>query len=288
MAWLSVVVVATCLILDRNWLEELRQDPEITVIAHRGASDEAPENTIAAIEAAIEAGADMVEIDVQHHPSGELYLFHDKDLRRMAGKTSRLREMDPEDIARTDAGSWFGPEFSGERIPTLADALEACRGRIGLMVELKSYGPRAPLAEAAIAAVEKADMASSVCLMSFDPELVIRLDEMRPDWRIGLVTSSHPEASDFAGIDFIAVDRGILSRDLTRRAGVGNIPVYGWTLNRPIDMSSAVSRGATGIITDRPRTARRVLDERARLNPAERLTLDLLSRIALIHDLLQS
>jgi glycerophosphoryl diester phosphodiesterase len=287
----SILVIGITIVASFSWLEDLRKDPPVAVIAHRGASQDAPENTLAAIEAAIDAGADLVEIDVQQHPSGELYLFHDRDLRRIAKEPRRLREMDPKSIEQIDAGGWGDwatSEFKGERIPTLKQALEACRGRIEVMIELKSYGPKDPMAKAVIAAVEEAGMASSVRIMSFDLELARLLNDTKPDWQVGFVTSAPPELAELREFDFLAVGMGVLSRDLTRRAGQTGMEIYAWTLNDGIDLSSAASRGVAGLITDRPTTAIRVLGERSRLNPAERLTLDLLSRIAMIRKLLRS
>lgn len=283
----AVVILATAL-GTYSWLESLSKDRPIDVVAHRGNSSEAPENTLAALESALAAGADIVEIDVRLHPSGKLYLLHDADLLRVAGTALEFRKIDPEGLGKLDVGAWFDDGFKGEPLPSLVEALEVAKGRSRLMIELKSGGSRASLAEAVVETVEAANMPGSVMLMSFDLELVKRLREQQPDWTLGLVTTSSPGELDTLGVDFVAVGRAILSRDLTLRAERAGIDIYAWTVNDGIDVSSAISRGVRGVITDRPRTARKVIEERAQLNPAERLAIDFLSRIGLVHDLLQS
>jgi glycerophosphoryl diester phosphodiesterase len=131
--------------------------PRPWVIAHRGASAYAPENTVPAFRLAIEQGAAFVELDVQMTRDGRLVCLHDETLERTTdveqvfpdrfvettenGKTKRgwpLRNFTLDEVRRLDAGSWFAPRFAGTRIPTLAEAIESVRGRCGLFVEIKS------------------------------------------------------------------------------------------------------------------------------------------------------
>lgn len=107
-------------------------------IAHRGASGHAPENTMAAFEKAFEMKADYIEIDVQMTKDGELIAIHDTTVNRTTNGTGSVGDYTLEEIQQLDAGSWFGQEFVGERIPTFEEIIDTYRGKIGLLIELKS------------------------------------------------------------------------------------------------------------------------------------------------------
>jgi glycerophosphoryl diester phosphodiesterase len=109
----------------------------IDVIAHRGASAYAPENTLASFSKAIELKADWLELDVQLTKDGQVVVIHDGDLERVAGIKKRVDEMTLEEIRRVDVGSRFSKEFAGERIPTLDAVLSLAKNRVGVYIELK-------------------------------------------------------------------------------------------------------------------------------------------------------
>ena len=101
--------------------------------AHRGFSTAAPENTIAALDAAWKAGATAVEIDVRLSSDGELLLMHDRDVKRTTNGRGPVSELSWAELQRLDAGSWFGERFTGERIPSLEEVLTWARGKVGLL-----------------------------------------------------------------------------------------------------------------------------------------------------------
>jgi glycerophosphoryl diester phosphodiesterase len=113
---------------------------EIVNIAHRGASGVAPENTIAAIEAAIDMGADMIALDVHVTKDGHVVVFHDLKLNRTTNGTGFIHDFTLEELQQLDAGSWFDSKFAGEKIPTLNEALQHINGRVECVIELKTKG----------------------------------------------------------------------------------------------------------------------------------------------------
>src|SRR5690606_32908259 len=123
--------------------------PEVTVTAHRGAALMAPENTLAAFHAAIDAGADAIEFDVRLSADGAVVVFHDRDFRRVANDPRTVAETPLSAMRDIDIGSWFDPRFSGERIQTLSEALAFIDRRALALVELK---PDADNDEALLAA----------------------------------------------------------------------------------------------------------------------------------------
>ncbi|MFN4011270.1 MAG: glycerophosphodiester phosphodiesterase [Pannonibacter sp.] len=111
------------------------------LICHRGLSRKAPENTLAALEAAIAAGADVVEFDIHTSCDGVLYVIHDETVDRTSNGHGRVADMTSAELDRLDAGSWFSPAFAGERLPRLSVFLDACKGRIGTYAEIKAADP---------------------------------------------------------------------------------------------------------------------------------------------------
>ena len=119
----------------------LDAEDEVVVIAHRGASKAAPENTLAAFKAAIAQSTDWVELDVQENADGVVIVAHDSDFMRFARNRLKVWNATTEELRHIDIGSWFAPEFSDERTPTLRHALELARGRAGVVIELnQTYG----------------------------------------------------------------------------------------------------------------------------------------------------
>ena len=110
------------------------------ISAHRGARLDRPENTIAAFERAIEAGATAVEIDVRTSQDGKLVIMHDAKVDRTTNASGRINDLTWAELAVLDAGSWFGANYASERIPSLDQVLQVCRGRIGIHLDLKEEG----------------------------------------------------------------------------------------------------------------------------------------------------
>lgn len=119
----------------------------VGVIAHRGASAHAPENTLAAFAKALEMGADWFELDCHLTRDGQAAVLHDGDLKRVAGIERRVAAMTMAELKQVDAGSWFDPAFKGEPIPTLEESLDFAKGRIGVYLEVKSAAPDTKLME---------------------------------------------------------------------------------------------------------------------------------------------
>src|SRR4051794_8309365 len=172
----------------RELLRRARERGYPLISAHRGFSAAAPENTLAALRAALAAGADVAEIDVQLSRDGVLVLMHDRTLERTTDGAGPLCERTVAELKRLDAGSWFAPAYRGEEVPTLAEVLAWSRGRLGLLIELKS--PRtdaAPMIDTVIAEVECADAAVWTAVAGFDHPQLRAVHERRPGWTIEMI-----------------------------------------------------------------------------------------------------
>ena len=258
-------------------LRGLRLDDHAEIMAHRGSSAAAPENTLAAVKQAIEDGADWVEIDVQESKDGQVVVVHDSDLKKVGGPAKKIWESTAAELRSdtVDIGSWFSPEFAGERVPLLAEVLEMAADKIKVNIELKHYGHAQMLEQCVIDVVEAHNMQDQVVLMSLKYDSVKKAKALRPEWKVGLLTAVAIGDLTELEADFLAVNAKLGTRRFIRRAHNRGKEVYLWTINDPISMSVYVGRGADALITDKPALAREVLQLRSSLSPFERLLLEL-------------
>ncbi len=261
----------------------MASEPEdaVAVIGHRGAAGARPENTLAAISRAVEDGADWVEIDVQATADGEVVVIHDRDLMKLAGVELRVRDATLAELAQIDIGSWFDPSYADERTPTLAQALEAVRGRARLLIELKYYGADPDLGPRVAEVVERAGMEAEVAVMSLSYSAVRAMRGFRPDWRVGVLAATTVGRLARLEGDFVAVNAATVTPRLVRATRVADKDLYAWTVNDPLRMSALVSMGVDGLITDEPRLARETLEVRAALGAPGRLLLFLAERLGI-------
>jgi glycerophosphoryl diester phosphodiesterase len=269
-AALAAAVVTGYLILENFSIQD-----RATITAHRGSSAAAPENTLAAVELAIAEKAEWVEIDVQATADGKVVVIHDGDLKKLAGKELRVTESTWQELKDIDVGSWFSPEFSDQRIPLLEEVLELCRGRAGVNIELKYYEPVGRLEEKVIGVVEEAGMAGEIIVMSLKYEAVQRVRKLRPQWKVGLLNAVSIGDLNRLDTDFLAVETKLATRGFIRSTHKAGREAMVWTINDPLGMSVMISRGIDSVITDKPAMGRKVLEQRAQMNPLERLLLEL-------------
>jgi glycerophosphoryl diester phosphodiesterase len=252
-------------------LADIRVHDDVVIVAHRGAAAKAPENTLAAVRRAIDDGADWIEIDVQETADGEVVVIHDSDFMKLADVERKVWDATLEEMRRIDVGSWFGPEFSAERVPTLRDVLETARDKARVLIELKYYGHDTALEQRVVNIVEDAGMEAGVALMSLRYEGIRQIRALRPAWTIGLLSATALGDLTELDTDFLAVNVGMATRSFIGRARAADKPVLVWTINDPISMSRLISLGVDGIITDDPAMGREVLATRAELSVIERL-----------------
>ena len=256
-------------------LTSVRLNDNVQIMAHRGSSKAAPENTLAAFEKAIEEEADWIELDVQESADGEVVVFHDSDFMKLAGQNLKIWDAKEKDLNEIDIGTSFSAEFRDERVPTLAKVLELCKDRIKVNIELKYYGHDQQLEQRVAEIVQVHGMSSDVMAMSLKIDGVKKMKSIRPNWKVGLLMSV--SAGDLSKIeaDFLAINADFANRSLIRKAHAHGKDIYVWTVNDPATMSVMISRGVDGLLTDNPALARSVLRQRSTMSAAERLLLEI-------------
>jgi glycerophosphoryl diester phosphodiesterase len=253
-----------------------RVNQPVLVIAHRGASATAPENTLAAFRLAVEEHADFIELDVQESLDGEVIVVHDSDLMKVGGSPMKIWEHTAAELRTVDIGSHKGQRYKDERVPSLAEALAVCKGYSKVLVELKSYGHNKRLEERVAGIVEAAGMENDCAFMSLDRLQVARMKRLRPNWRVGVLVAKALGDATMLGGDFLAVEMRMATGRFVRRARQTQQDVYVWTANDTAWMLATMSRGVGGLITDKPALAREVVAQRAAMSDAQRLLAALL------------
>ncbi|MCA9269125.1 MAG: glycerophosphodiester phosphodiesterase, partial [Planctomycetales bacterium] len=256
-------------------VESLGVADDVAVTAHRGSSRRAPENSLAAIRLAIEDGADFAEIDVQETADGQIVVLHDADLMRVAGLNRNIWDVTVAELADLDAGSWFDPKFADERIPTLAQAVAAARGKIKLNIELKYNGHDERLAERVVEVLNEHDFVDQCVITSLHLDGALAAKKLEPRLQVGAITAVSIGRAAGLDVDFLSVADRQATRAFIAAAHGGGKTVHVWTVNDEASMNRMIDRGADNLITDEPALARRLLDERSRLSNSQRLLLKL-------------
>jgi glycerophosphoryl diester phosphodiesterase len=163
----------------------------VLVIAHRGLSALAPENTFSAFAKAIEVGSDMIELDIHFSKDREVVVIHDEKLGRTTTGRGNIGDYNLRELKRLDAGSWFGANFSREPIPTLKELLRMARGKVLVNIEVKkarsSPFPITELSAQALAVVQQAGMEEQVIFSSFHAPALEVIQERKSPVRVALL-----------------------------------------------------------------------------------------------------
>lgn len=235
------------------------------LIAHRGASTVAPEHTLPAYEAAIQAGADALELDVHLSADDQLVVIHDASVDRTTDGRGRVRELTVRELKRLDAGRWFGRAFRGQRVQTVAEVLERFRDRVRFGIELKGGSDFYPgIEERLVTLLQLYDVVDRTLVASFDHYALRKCHDLDPDVRTGALLAGRvlaPGALAPRGVlTALCLEAAFVTeRDvvLCREAG---LDCYLWVVNAPDDARRLASWGIAGLITDRPDLLRPVLD----------------------------
>jgi glycerophosphoryl diester phosphodiesterase len=235
------------------------------VLGHRGASADAPENTLAAFRLALAQGADGVELDVWRCASGEVVVVHDEDLRRVAGLPVRVPDATLAELRAADVGAWKGEAFRGERVPLLEEVLEALPGAV-VNVELKSRGRDLRLADAAARVIARAGAGARVIVSSFDWRLLVSFRLAAPDVPTGLLFDADhawrvrlAAALRLMGPSAVHPDHRLVTPARLRAWTERGLAVNVWTVDDEREARGLARLGATGIVTNVPARIRAAL-----------------------------
>ena len=227
------------------------------VLAHRGASAYAPENTEPAFQKAIELGADGVELDVHLSKDGHMVLNHNFHLEQNSNGTGLVQDYTLKELKKLDFGSWKGPEFRGTPILTLEEALLIVRDMQLINIEIKSpQEPYPGLAEQVCRLVERMDLTEKVVVSSFNHQTAMECRRWNPRLAVGLLYEkpifNPARYASHQGAQAIHPMSALLSKNQVRIAKELDIQVNVWTVDKPKRALTLENWGCHSIITNVP------------------------------------
>lgn len=240
------------------------------VIAHRGASANAPENTLTAFTLAVEQGADAIELDVDLTRDGQLVVMHDATIDRTTNGHGRVTDLTWDEIRRVDAGAWKGTAFKGERVPLLAEVLAAVGQRLLINIEIKDMSVRDHGLEVKIAnLIKHFDMLERVMISSFSPFALRRMKQGEPRAACGLLYAPNLPlvlrrawlAPLIPGLNARHPHHSQVTPALVKDCHARQQRVNVWTVNEAVIAQAMARAGVDGIIGDDPVLIRQALSE---------------------------
>lgn len=235
-------------------------DPRFVIIAHRGDSKRAPENTLAAFRQAASEGANYVELDARPSADGTLYVLHDATLdrttnavRALGRKKIQIKTLHDSEIAGLDAGSWFGDRFAAERVPTLAAALDVIQPKAKTLLEQKDGPP-----EAYVRLLRQKGLVGRLVVQSFDWEFLIRMHKLEPAQPLAALGEKQLDEQKWhklaaTGARIVAWKYDDIDAAMVAEAHRLDYRVFAWTPDKPDEWDRLINWGVDGIITNQPR-----------------------------------
>jgi len=225
--------------------------PKRTILAcaHRGEHRRHPENSLPAIQAAIDAGLDFVELDVRTTADGQLVLMHDRTVDRMTDGKGPVASMTLAEIRKLDLGARFPGQFPGLRVPTFDEALQLAKGRIGIYIDTKDA-----TAKDLVAAIDRHDMGTQVIFFSDYPDFLKQISDLRPDWALMPEAFNAQNVRTLAALlhpKFLGFDQRDFDKPTVAAAKTANTSIFA-DRQTEAQWREAIEMGAAGIQTDYP------------------------------------
>jgi len=233
------------------------------VIAHRGASAEAPENTLSAFRRAVEVASDLIELDVRFSRDRAVVVFHDRTLERTTDGAGPVAERRLGELKALDAGSRFSPAFAGERIPLLREVFDLiASSSVRLFVEIKidrgEEAVRDELVPAVVGLVADHKFRDRATVASFDRESLWIARRLDPGISTGLIFADpavweREVSAGYAGLDILCARWNIVSLQTVSRAAAAGRAVYAWTVDREEELRGLIASGVDAVASNHPR-----------------------------------
>lgn len=235
-----------------NFRLALFQNP--TVMAHRGLSADAPENTLYAFSDAISVGADFIELDVQQTRDGVLVVMHDSNLKRTTGVNKDIWDVDYADIQNLDAGSWFDPAYANARIPTLEETLQFVDKRAKLNIEIKPTKHGSDTLEQDVAELITQYQYTDACYVtSFSYGSLKKVKEVNLEIRTGyLMSVAYGQFYSLKYADAFSLNKVFVTSQVVNAAHQQGKQIFAWTVNSMSEVRSLCNLHVDSIITDDP------------------------------------
>jgi glycerophosphoryl diester phosphodiesterase len=241
----------------------LAAEPKVEIVAHRGASFDAPENTVAAIELAWKQKADASELDVYLTKDGKIVVIHDADTKRTAGVEMKVAASTLADLRKLDAGKWKGAKFAGEKLPTLEEMLATVPAGKRVFIEVKCGPEIVPELDRVLKAAKLKP--EQTAIISFNAGVIAATKKGRPDlqayWIVSLGGKGKPKTAEELiakakeikadGLDLSATP-AVLDKTFGDKVKAAGLKLYVWTVDDPALAKKMLAAGVESITTNKP------------------------------------
>lgn len=232
------------------------------VTAHRGFSAAAPENTLPAFQLAIDQGCERAELDVQMTKDGVVMVTHDTNMRRCTGRNQNIYDLTYDEVRKLDAGRWFGKKYAGTKVPTLAEVLDLCKGKIELNIEIKPNAATPELETETLRIIHEKGFENNCVITSQSYETLCKVKELAPGISTGYILALGVGSYyDLPAADFFSVESTFITSGMVQQVHLRGKTVSAWTVNREEDASDLLSLGVDDIITDKPGMVQQLMAE---------------------------
>ena len=232
------------------------------VTAHRGFSAAAPENTLPAFQLAIDQGCERAELDVQMTKDGVVMVTHDTNMRRCTGRNQNIYDLTYDEVRKLDAGRWFGKKYAGTKVPTLAEVLDLCKGKIELNIEIKPNAATPELEAETLRIIRERGFENNCVITSQSYETLCKVKELAPEIPTGYILALGVGSYyDLPAADFFSVESTFITSGMVQQVHLRGKTVSSWTVNREEDASDLLSLGVDDIITDKPGMVQQLMAE---------------------------
>ncbi|MEQ6048231.1 glycerophosphodiester phosphodiesterase [Lysinibacillus capsici] len=250
---ISGIVFLVLSMMNINSLEKSVYAPDTKIIAHRGYVAGNVENTISGLVSAANAGADLIEIDIQQTVDGEFVVFHDRTLRRLAGKNGVIANMT---LSELKTLTIHQNGFS-DKIASLDDCIEIAKALdVALLIELKVHGQETEdVLPKLVEKLRKYKVLDSYYVQSADGQKMTQLKKLVPNLRVGIVYALNIGPME-ENVDFIALEESWVTEQLIEELKQHPTDLFVWTLNDDRSLQTFIEKNVSGVITDHPDVAR--------------------------------
>lgn len=235
------------------------------VIAHRGASKEAPENTLAAFMLGVMQGCNMIELDVHLTKDKRVVVIHDHTLERTTNGVGEIANLNYEDIKSHNCGGWFSKQYDGEYVPLLEEVLTKVPASVQFNVEIKA-AKTPDMVSCLIDVLNRTNRIKSTVVSSFHYGCLTEIKKQLPEMRIGLLY--HHEIADFkkfeveSGVEVFSLHPHypLVTQSYMKIANAAGKVIYPWTVDEEADLKRLIDLGVAAIITNKPSLLKEILD----------------------------
>lgn len=270
---LSLVLLSHQLMAQTNSLPVLPNNNEdgFIVIAHRGASAYAPENTHSAFRLAIEMKAEMIELDVSLSKDGVPVVIHDESVDRTTNASGLVSDFTLKELKLLETGAWFNEKFSGEPFPTLAEVLAYTKDNIAVNIEIKTEAVTnnvsGGIIEKVLKIVKEAGVQKQVIFSSFDYRVMEHLEQLNPEMPKAILYEKNQSGDMLPSelvlkyrVDAFNCSHRQLSEEWVKDLKSNNIPFFIYTVNDESLIKKIILKGAKGIFSDKPDVLKQVVE----------------------------